>query len=397
MRLFLEGIVIFLCILCISSCASSSREVVAGGHYAKKSAPRPAAADTEGAAGMTDYYAAEESEKSERRSDEAPANEPQPAPVERMVIQTARYGIEVDNVRSAVQDAEKCARDLGGFLESSSSSDSYRRATVVLRVPVEKFFQVLELIEKMGTVRFRQVQAQDVTMEFQDTSLRMGTAEKVRARLYDLLKRTEKVEEQVKILREIERLTAQIDSMKSRLDYLKSQASLSTITLEFTARVQESASRYIPSPFQWIRNLDPGRRSIDKNHSKVESSAPQGFFTHKDESADYLYSTPGDKVCIRLGTVENYPPADSRFWNEALTLDLANRHMDVDPARTVMTQYGLEFNVFTCRPAGGSVYLIAVAVKGSTVVVSEIIFREAEDYTAQQERITGFLKTVRLP
>ena len=386
---------ILLCILFISGCSSVGRE--SGAPVSKKNALE--SRDyfrSKSASGIVENEAdiPEEAPASvDKKTDVNPSTPPES---QRMVIQGARYAIEVENVRLAVQDAEKCVRDLGGFLESSSSSDSFRRAHVVLRVPVKSFFKALETIEKMGTVSFRQIQAQDVTMEFQDTALRMETAEKVRSRLYDLLKRTEKVEEQVKILREIERLTAQIDSMKTRLDYLKSRANLSTITIDFTARVRESASRYMPSPFRWIRDLNPAERSILDNYSPVESATPEGFFFHRDKSSDCLYSTPGNKIRIRLGSVENYPFADDVFWAEALALDIGNRHIGIDPVRKVRNQYGLEFHVLASRPADGSVYVIAFAVSGKSIVVAEVIFSDAKDYAANPDTTGIFLQTVRL-
>ena len=377
-------------LLFFSGCSSGGSHVIQKEKYAGAPAPTQEANRARKAA-MADSSSRSAEDEVAPAEEETGGENPSGRP--RMVIHTGRFNIEVDNVRSAVDDAERIARDLGGFLESSSSSDSYRKAVAVIRIPVENFFKALQAVERMGTVTYRSVESADVTMEFQDTTLRMETLEKVRTRLYDLLKKTTKVEEQVKILREIERITATIDSLKARLAWLQNRAALSTITIEFTARVREISSRYIPSPFPWIAGLDPDRRSIAKNFRDVICDTPDGFFTLDRKRSTFDFTSPGERTSLRLGSVENMPPADAPFWDEAVMLDLANRRLESSPLETVRGQYGLEFHLVRVK-GPGLVYTVAWAVSGDVIVVVEMVQRQ-EGAADESSSFKKFLATVR--
>jgi hypothetical protein len=173
----------------------------------------------------------------------------------RMVIYDARYGMIVESVSESVKEVERMADRYEGFIESIRTSDEYRRADIVMRVPVLKFDSALKDVEKLGTVVNRSVSASDVTMQFNDIQLRFNTAVKVRERMYELLRRVEKVDERVKVLREISRLTGIIESFSSQMNYLRDKASLSTISMNLTAKVRDTSQRYISSPFRWIADL----------------------------------------------------------------------------------------------------------------------------------------------
>jgi len=395
---FRSGIsVLLVCIIFLfflNACASGNRASMAKKEFA----------DSSGASAPMSYERRRANKSASagsglmEREEAAPSMEgddgrEDPSSTSRMVIHTGKFTIEVDNVRRAVEDAEKLAIDFGGFLESSSSSDSFRRARAVIRVPVDKFHLAVQAVEKMGTVGYRSVESSDVTMEFNDSSLRMQTLEKVRARLYELLKKTKKVEEQVKILREIERITAMIDSLKARLAYLKNKASMSTIVLDFTARVREVTSRYMPSPFAWIARLDPDRRSIEKDFRSVTCDTPDGFFSLDKKKRNFDFVSPGEKTGLRLGCVENMPTADLAFWDEAVALDMTNRRWEVSSVETVTGQHGLEFHMTRIKGAG-FIYTIAWAVSGDAIVVAEMVqvLEGAED---ESPAFRKFLSTVR--
>ncbi len=355
---------------------------------------------TEGAAGMIESEKSDGRSRSKRRYDK----ENQPAERDRemkassrMIIYYARFTIMVENVERSVRRVEGIASKFEGFIESSASSDSYRYAKVILRVPVKSFDDALKDVEGLGSVSSKSVSATDVTMEFNDAKLRRESALKVRERMYLLLKRTKKVSERIKILREIERLTAQIESLDARLKYLKNRASFSTIEITFKAVVKHVVSRYIPSPFPWISGLDPGRRSIFSN-GELEYDKPEGFFYQGTDFYDkkmnsYLFSSPGEKAEIRAGVVDNYPPADFRFWKEAFALDIKNRKYSVIKKNEISGRE--KFASYALKLNNESVYVAAFAVSEKKIAVVEARFSTEKEYNNYRDRLTGFIKSVR--
>ena len=319
---------------------------------------------------------------------------------ERLVIYVAEFSLMVRSVRHSMDDINKVVSRFNGFIESAVTSDSYRYAKVVVRVPVKNFDAAIKSFQRIGTVTDKSVTASDVTMEYNDIALRLETAKRVRQRMYELLKRVKKVKERVKILREIERLTTVIDSLTSRMNYLRNRASYSTIVLKLRAMVKDVVKRYIPSPFPWIAMLDPGRRTIFDGGDGIVFDSPKGFFDLKEdfykERSKFLFVTPDQLTGIRIGLVENYPPADLEFWNEALQIDIRNRMYRVISEKTVQGRMNIAFKEFVIKLSGGNIYLIALAVRADAIVVIEAVFPDEKNYKEKSAVLETFIKSAGL-
>lgn len=367
-----------------------------GGQYRGRSAPESPAEEMEGAAGMSDRDAP-------GSPDDAPGKaatvRQQPGP--RMVVYTAGYRIGVESVRQTIDRVKEMTVRHGGFIESIHTSDSYMAAKIVARVPVAKFNDALEETEKLGRVEQKSVSATDVTMQFSDVTLRIDTAKKVRDRLYELLRRVEKSREKVDILREIARLTTEIDNMTAEREHLRSRASFSTLTLSLRALVRDIARRYIASPFGWIAGLGHQRRSIVHGRDgDLLYQTPRGFFDFEKEffsarsGVQFLHANPDNTVRMRLGVVDNYPPADQKFWEEAVKLDIDNRMYQVKGADTVAARPGLLFNRYVISLAGGDYYTVAFAVKGKKIIVFESLVKDEKAFRESAAAVETFIKSV---
>jgi hypothetical protein len=319
---------------------------------------------------------------------------------DRLVIYVAKFSLMVRSVRRSMDEINNIVSRFNGFIESTITSDSYRYAKVVVRVPVKNFEDAIKSFEKIGTVTDKSVTASDVTMEYNDVVLRLETAKRVRQRMYELLKRVKKVKERVKILREIERLTTIIDSLTSRMNYLKNRASYSTIVLELRAMVKDVVKRYIPSPFPWIAKLDPYRRTIFDDGEGIQFNKPEGFF-HLDKEfysgkSTFLFVTPDQSTGIRIGFVENYPPADLEFWSEAFKIDLQNRMYKIISEDELQGRMKMHYKRFSVKLSSGGIYIVAFAVHGEKIVVIEATFPDEKNYSQKSTIIEEFIKSIGL-
>ncbi|HNU92103.1 MAG TPA: DUF4349 domain-containing protein [Spirochaetota bacterium] len=390
----LASVTLALCVV-LSACGSLGGRGENSARSAKTYASAGEYDEVEGASGMLGrQMKAERAAPSPKRGVKS-----EPAPSERMVVYTADFSLEVESIRQSLDRIEGLARGLEGFIESVGTSDSYRGARVVLRVPVKKFEKALEEVEKLGAVADRSVTASDVTMEFNDITLRLETTTRVRDRMYELLKRVGKVEERVKILREIQRLTEQIDLLTARVNYLAGRARFSTISLNLKAAVRDTVRSFIPSPFPWIAGLSPEKRSVFDDGKKVSFDVPAGFFSMKRDyyegSSPFLFSAPDGSLGVRLGLVENYPPADIRFWVEAFEIDVKNRMYRLEKSDELSGQHGLSFKRYLFVRADGGLYMVAFAEAGGYIWVAEAVSRSGEDYRRNAAAIESFIKSVR--
>ncbi len=404
----LSAIMLCVIFLCQAYLACSSRQM--GGQisqlpseqreYARSVAPsappsvRPMRrGDYDSAAGVQDALG-----ETERTADERTSGRQKASVTERMVVYDGKYRLDVESVQSCVKEVEKLADRYKGFVESIRTSDSYRRAEIVMRVPVAKFDDALRDVESLGEVKYKQITASDVTMQFNDINLRMNTADRVRERLYELLKRSEKAKERVQILQEIARLNDVIESYRSQMNYLKDRASFSTVSLDVYAKVRDIARQFISSPFRWIAGLTPAARSIRDDGDGLSYEAPKGFFNLKEDfykrGGKYLFQDAARSVSVRAGVTDNYPPADIKFWGEAFEIDMQNRMYKLYAKDSFKGKNALEFKRYIVKSGETSLYMVAFAVHDRKIIVVEANMAGEEAWKKHVASVDQFLKSM---
>ena len=319
----------------------------------------------------------------------------------RMIVYNARYNINVLNIKQTLRNMKLLAKQFNGRIQSSDIRKSYSRATIVLRVPVKKFNDTLKEVEKLGRVTSRQVTASDITKKFNDMSLRLNMKKKMKARLYQLLGRVKDSKERVKILREISRLTTYIDRTKAQMAYLKDKASYSTITARLRAITGRSTQKYLRSPFNWIANLRPKKRSIFDDGDGITVKNPKGFFFREDpffnnqHRTTYLTQNPLGTAGFRIGVIKNYPLANESFWDKAIQIDFKNRLYKYDNSSHPTIDSQLQFRQYTIKLIDESVYTVAFYVTGDKIIVVEADFKSKKDYEKHKYRFDDFINSVR--
>jgi hypothetical protein len=100
-----------------------------------------------------------------------------------------------------------------------------------------------------------------VTEQYLDVSLRLKNAREVRDRIAALLASAKTVEDSLKVERELERLSSEIERMEGRLKFLRDRAAYSTITISFQPVQVEDLQRQkvFHLPFSWLSEMGLGR------------------------------------------------------------------------------------------------------------------------------------------
>ena len=170
-----------------------------------------------------------------------------------MLIYTATMNMAVFQVAEASKQVEQMARDVGGFLARRDDT------TLVIRVPAEKFDDLLKRIEKLGDVLHRNVVAEDVTEQYMDAEVRLKNARAVRDRLQQLLEKATKVEDSLAIEKELTRIGNDIETLEGKLKYLRDRARYSTITVSFRPKQSDTVKPTVRLPVDWLNQLGLGR------------------------------------------------------------------------------------------------------------------------------------------
>ncbi|MBN1649189.1 MAG: DUF4349 domain-containing protein [Spirochaetales bacterium] len=267
---------------------------------------------------------------------------------------------DVEETKSAIT---QLTNDAGGYVESLYS------ASMVLRIPKARFSEIFTHILGMGEVLNKSIESFDVSEYFQDLSLRLDIAVKSRARLYALLEQSRDVKERLKILKEINRLSEEIENIRLRLESLKQLIAYSRITVELVPRLAgNDAAARDSIPFGWIAGLDAFFVSLPKLDGSVDIELPEDFAVFS--SSDYYHAETPDGTVVRIGTVRNFPEGDNDFWQQALEFHLGPLYKSVEK-----TGLGTFSGVLLpSRDRDPYYYLVAVRVKKNKIQVLEILF-----------------------
>jgi len=152
-----------------------------------------------------------------------------------MMIRTGQAFIEVEQLDPAVLKVRQLAVQVGGFVANSSivgGRDQIRQATFEIKIPAPKYDEAVASLSRIGKVETVSSSAQDVGEEFMDVTARVTNARRLEERLLSLLtNRTGKLDEVLRVERELARVREEIERYEGRLRYLSARVAMSTLTI----------------------------------------------------------------------------------------------------------------------------------------------------------------------
>jgi hypothetical protein len=154
--------------------------------------------------------------------------------IDQKLIYTGQVSLEVTDVPASVDNLKTLAAGKGGYFASSTFSTQYnnrKTAMVVLRVHAKEFESVLAGVKEIGTVKSATTNGEDVTAEYVDLVARKASYQNQIAQYNEIMKKSEKVEDIIKVQEQIDRVQTSLDQLDGRMRYLNNRIDLSTITV----------------------------------------------------------------------------------------------------------------------------------------------------------------------
>ncbi len=152
-----------------------------------------------------------------------------------MVIRNGNATIEVEKVDAAIVKVRQLATQLGGYVANSSISggrEQTRQAMLELKIPASRYDQAINGLGDIGKVETVNSTAQDVGEEFVDVTARVANGRRLEDRLVALLAtRTGKLDEVLRVERELARIREEIERYEGRLRYLTTRVAISTLNI----------------------------------------------------------------------------------------------------------------------------------------------------------------------
>ena len=172
------------------------------------------------------------------------------ASLDRKIVSNANVLIEVERGRfqTAFDTALLLADKFGGYVVSSNSTatdeeGTIRSGTIALRVPETAFAQALSDVAKLGEVKSRSIDSQDVTEEYLDLNARLKNAESQEKAFLALMDRAKTIDEILQVRQVLSQTQTEIEQLKGRIRFLDEHTSFSTLTISlYETGTQVSAS-----------------------------------------------------------------------------------------------------------------------------------------------------------
>jgi hypothetical protein len=171
--------------------------------------------------------------------------------LQRKIIYTADVELVVEQFDAVPSKVEALARRFGGYVASSTirgSEGQPRNGRWTIRVPVARYEESLAAMKQLGEVRRVSTDSRDVSEEYYDLEARIRNKKTQESRLLELLAdATGKLEEVLKVERELSRVREEIERMEGRIRVLDDLTALTTVELsvvEIKDYVPEEAATY---------------------------------------------------------------------------------------------------------------------------------------------------------
>lgn len=173
---------------------------------------------------------------------------PSPETSDRMVATESSLSLLVKNVTQTQSQIISTARNLGGYMVSSSLSNpkDAPSATVVVRIPSKDMDNALKQFKDLGEkVVSENISGEDVTDQYVDNEARLDTLLRTKTKFDDMLIKAATIQDTLSVQREIINLQSQIDSIKGSQQYLEKTAQMAKLTIYLST--DEIALPYAPS------------------------------------------------------------------------------------------------------------------------------------------------------
>ena len=163
---------------------------------------------------------------------------PIPAPMEweKKIVRNADMTMRVKDFNAAGRLIKTAVQVNSGYIAGSNEQQlaNQVRGDVTIKVPREKFDELLERIQASGdSLIQKEITSEDLTEEFVDTKARIRAKEKVRERYYEFLKKAGTIKDVLAVEADLRELDEEIESATGRTNYISHEAALNTIHLVY--------------------------------------------------------------------------------------------------------------------------------------------------------------------
>jgi hypothetical protein len=151
------------------------------------------------------------------------------------VVRTGRLRLEVTDLAVAVDGGRRSIAALGGYVGGSEERHAAEGgwASVTYRIPVARWEDALAGLRELGRVIDLNTESADVTNEVVDLEARLANLRTTEAAFQAIMQRAETIPDVIKVQEELTAVRGQIERLTAQRDSLANRAALATLTVMF--------------------------------------------------------------------------------------------------------------------------------------------------------------------
>lgn len=280
--------------------------------------------------------------------------------------------VSVKNVQDSIKQATQIVDVVGGYVEQQSGQD------LVFRVPVQHFVATYQQLLELGVVLDKSMMARDITFTYQDSQARLKIAKATLARLQILLQQTKKEEDRLLLLKEIQRVSEQVQVLTGQLQALDGLAKYSQLSMTLVPRVKASQQKNNFQAFEgfgWIDQLSAFNQRVAQSNKRVSFATPEGMVLLDSQAHQGVWiAESADHSVVWASRLENNPKADSAFWAEAIRKRIGNQFSNVKEQALSEQSDGFRMIRLMDHASEPYVYWIAVRADKDRLYLVEAYF-----------------------
>lgn len=160
------------------------------------------------------------------------------ASTDKKVIKNGSITMKVDRAEDAAGEISNIAKNNSGEVFSSDfyeSSSGARTGNITVKVPVDKFETAYDEIKKVASLVVREsTSSQDVTEQYTDLQSRLKNKQAEEQSFVKILDQAGKIEDILKVTKELARVRGEIEVYQGRIKLLESQTDMATINISLS-------------------------------------------------------------------------------------------------------------------------------------------------------------------
>jgi len=153
------------------------------------------------------------------------------------VIRTADVQIEVENGKDTYKKAMEICQEAKGYLSSSNfykDNAGRESGTIIMRIPKDKFLEVLEKLGTLGKVQNSATNSQDVGQEYAYYKAQLDAEMVVYNKILEALqKKQNTISDSLRLESELTPILVNVQNLKNRIEALNNAIAFTTINVKF--------------------------------------------------------------------------------------------------------------------------------------------------------------------